>query len=294
MKSLIVTCLVLLDLTGSNPVTTVNKCPQPTASNPVPPALLYAHPGDCQYFYTCAFGTAYLMQCPAGTSFSDVYQTCVHKFSTYDTCEQEKAACEILTPHPSLCNRFFNSSLTSPVDALLGPSEDECPYPQYFDAQELRCRPFAEVTCGDNRTEVKDRCGYVKAYSCSEAHCEKCSSVFPSCVGLADGLHPNPDKLWTPLYVSCAAERQESLTCGTPVVGTLAFFSPVKNQCVSRYEVPANYGGLLPKCGAKAPGRYVVTLQPRVYYTCPDVEVFYCPAGQVFNEVSQQCEPIAS
>ncbi|KAH9498481.1 hypothetical protein Btru_007619 [Bulinus truncatus] len=178
------------------PTNVVNRCPQPTALEPLPPVFFYGHPDDCQYYFQCSFGTPYLMPCPAQTSFSEVLQVCVHRYSPEDTCAQQNAARECTRGASILadgnnCHRFYNCSQPTSTFVGLGSYQDECPYPQWFDSTDNTCKHYSQVTCS-NRKQVKDKCDYVKNYQCFDAqHCVPCSSIFPSCIGRQDGIQVN-------------------------------------------------------------------------------------------------------
>ncbi|KAK6990131.1 hypothetical protein BgiMline_013406, partial [Biomphalaria glabrata] len=277
------------------PTNVINKCPQPSELNPVPPFFIYGHPEDCQQFFLCVFGTPYLMSCPATTSFSELLGVCVDRYSPKDICAQENAVRECsrgasLLAHPQLCHRFYNCSLVVETSSILGRYQDECPYPQYFDTLEKVCKPYSEVSCLD-RLEVKDKCEYSKAYECTDVeHCEDCQAVFPSCQGLTDGIYPNPEKLWTTFYLTCTDERVATFTC-PPFLDKPGIFSPRDKKCVSLYEVSSsdNFLGRKPTCVSKLPGTYPVLQDPRVYYSCPGPQVAYCPEGSVFSQQTQTC-----
>ncbi|XP_059153192.1 uncharacterized protein LOC131938959 [Physella acuta] len=172
-----------------------NRCPQPTATYPNPAAFLYGSPDDCQTFFMCSHGNPIRMSCPATTTFSEAYQTCVHKDSHYDTCTRENAIRECsrgstLIAHPTACQRYYNCSdnTTRSMFSRFSQFEMECPYPQLFDVTERRCKPYREAYCGPNRVAATDACDCYNN-QCGTAHCQPCRSRFPSCQDLADGIH---------------------------------------------------------------------------------------------------------
>ncbi|XP_059153143.1 uncharacterized protein LOC131938927 [Physella acuta] len=293
----VTTCALLIGLAVS---AVPNLCPQLSAINPKPATLLYSNPESCGSYFVCVHGNAILMPCPQGTHFNEKYSTCVKQGSLLDTCTSKIDVCSggaTLVPHPQACQRYFNCSDNSSRDGSpLKPYEDECPYPQLFDVGEKRCKPYNTAICGASRVPAKDPCGYLKNH-CSGIYCEACISRFPSCVGHRNGIYVHPLKKWTPYYIRCTNERTEVLQCDSHPSGSRGFFSPLKKECVSIWEVSPDLGlgyGLAPTCTGKLPGQYRTEENAVVYYTCPGAEVFYCTNGTVFNEVTAQCEAVPS
>jgi hypothetical protein len=199
----------------------------------------------------------------------------------------------LLIPHPTACQRYFNCSNTALPEQFsqLAQYEDECPYSQVFDVRQKGCVSFKEGYCGPGRVAALDPCDYLKN-RCGTAHCESCSSRLPSCVGLSDGAHEHPLKPWTPYFITCDTERLASVqTCGNVDPSRRkVIFSPIKNKCVTPWEVPRQFGGLAPSCDSRAPGQYRTPENAAVYYSCPSGQVFYCETGFQFNETSQTCQ----
>ncbi|XP_059153172.1 uncharacterized protein LOC131938944 [Physella acuta] len=275
-----------------------NRCPQPTEGIPNPYTFLYGSPDDCQTFFMCNHGNPIRMSCPATTTFSETYQTCVNKDSHFDTCTRENAIRECsrgstLIPHPTACQRYYNCSdnTTRSIFSRFTQFEMECPYPQLFDVTERRCKPYREAYCGPERVAATDACDYYRNKCDLLARgCRPCRDWFPSCTGLADGIYEDPFRRWSSRYIQCEDERVENMNCPNYPVGYPGIFSPIKKQCVSLWEVPRTNGGLAPSCDGKAAGKYKTEEIDSVYFTCPSGDVSYCPNGKVFNEATQQCQ----
>lgn len=80
----------------------------------------------------------------------------------YLTPEQRCSLGESVFPHPDGCALFYNCSLRfqhRPRRHFASPLEDECPYPQLFSNETLKCENFLNVTCG-TRKEPKAPCKY--------------------------------------------------------------------------------------------------------------------------------------
>ncbi|CAL1529539.1 unnamed protein product [Lymnaea stagnalis] len=275
-----------------------NRCPQPTDSNPNPPAFLYAHPEDCQRFITCAHGLPTVMSCAPKTRFSDVFQTCVGEGTHYDTCTRDNAVRECsrgatLIGHPQICQRYYNCSDTAQrrERSFLGAYEVECTYPDLFDIVEKRCKPFKEAYCGPYRVPGIGPCDYVNNL-CGGAHCEPCGSRLSSCVDQPNGFNAHSGRQWSPYYVKCDSGRtvEFNLFCPKHFTGTQAIFHPINRECVSLWEIPRSTGfGLAPSCDGKTDGKYRVEERADVYYSCPGAQVSYCRSGSAFDLISQQC-----
>ncbi|BFZ04810.1 hypothetical protein BsWGS_07849 [Bradybaena similaris] len=200
-----------------------------------------------------------------------------------------------LVPHSSVCQRYTNCSLPpdQPVSRFLGPQQEECPYPQLFDIHQLKCKNFKQAECGSGRLAAKAPCDYVKNL-CGSSHCEACGSRWGSCVGLTNGVHAHPGRLWSPFYIVCDTERTIKMPSCPPhsPTGATSIFSPLKNRCVSLWEVPREHGGQQPSCEGKASGPqlYRVADKPDVYYSCPGPKVSYCGLNRQFNETTQKCQ----
>ncbi|KAI8787545.1 uncharacterized protein LOC106065055 [Biomphalaria glabrata] len=139
-----------------------------------------------------------------------------------------------LSVQPEACHKYYNCSDSTPRGglSLLGPYEKMCPYPQLFDATELKCKTFKEANCGPNRIVFKDRCDYT--HNGCGGHCIACDSMFPSCVGLKDGMNIYPLREWTPHYIQCDTERLNDTYVCSPhhPSGTSRLFSPLKSESV--------------------------------------------------------------
>ena len=58
--------------------------------------------------------------------------------------------------------------------------------------------------------------------------CEKCPRRLPSCVGLADGKHAYPTRLWKPDYITCYKNRTMNISkCKD------GYFHPKSNNCTT-------------------------------------------------------------
>ena len=69
--------------------------------------IYYKHPTKCNLFIECDKGNMTILECPTGTHFSPVYQSCVH-------------------PSISNCNPLFvSSSSTTPINQLSNFDNDE-------------------------------------------------------------------------------------------------------------------------------------------------------------------------
>ncbi|XP_059153176.1 uncharacterized protein LOC131938947 [Physella acuta] len=186
--------------------------------------------------------------------------------------------------------RYYNCSDLSPRTNRLARYEDECPYPQLFDGVLNACRRWDTANCGPDRVIQTAPCDYLKIKSCVGDHCQPCEATYPSCVGVADGYHEYPLKLWSRYYTNCYYNRTEFLTCPTLPSGLPGYFSPLKKTCVSIYEVPTSTGfGKAPSCDGKEARFYSVPERPIVYYSCPSAQVYYCNYLHVFSDAIQSC-----
>ncbi|BFZ23045.1 hypothetical protein BsWGS_26084 [Bradybaena similaris] len=197
---------LLLTLPAYVTSTFTNLCPQPTTEEPNPPAFFYGHPTDSRYFITCAHGNPNLLQCPPYTLWNQELQACTgSEFNGAHNSPCSGGAS--LVPHATSCQRYYNCSHTGAQwNRFFEKFEAECPYPQLFDARELRCKPYGEAFCDLWRVAAKDPCDYL-ANKCGSGHCEPCSSRLPSCVGYPDGTYQHPGKLNSPYQMLCVNQR---------------------------------------------------------------------------------------
>ncbi|CAG5128307.1 unnamed protein product [Candidula unifasciata] len=224
--------MILFALAANMASAFVNKCPQPTAGDPSPKAFFYSHPTDNRYFITCAHGYANLMACPTNTFWNNEVQTCTgnafNSLMPFTPCSGGAAK---LIPHATACQRYYNCSQTGQQwNRYFGKYEAECPYPQLFDAQELRCKPYSEAVCDMFRVAAKDPCDYL-ANKCGSAHCEPCSSRMPSCIGYKDGLYQHPRKLNSPYKMHCVSERLYQLLMCLPQTSSRGKANTSRTSC---------------------------------------------------------------
>ena len=60
----------------------------------------------------------------------------------------------------------------------------------------------------------------------NDVSCLSCYVRLPSCIGLKDGAHPFPTRLWKPDYITCYKNRTMSLDkC------KIGYFHPIENAC---------------------------------------------------------------
>lgn len=196
-----------------NPHEAKNQCPQ----GPNATSFLYVDPDDCSKFFTCSNGVNILMDCPNGLHFNDVLKTCVHRGSSEDTCEINQAikkcreGAASLIPHPHACQRYFNCSndQSGVMYARYLPFENECVFPNVFDAVTESCMSHKSATCAGISKPSPWECDYKYTW-CVKSHCIPC--LAPSCVGLSDGFHADP--LRPIQYVRCEDDYVvEKLQC---------------------------------------------------------------------------------
>ncbi|KAK7486559.1 hypothetical protein BaRGS_00022225 [Batillaria attramentaria] len=254
-----------------------------------------AHPDDGtqrpNLYFTCQGGQRTGIQlCPDGQIYGDLTTPCVEP----GRCSQDPTA---VIPHPTECHQFYNCSLVREFSYYFQDKhQDECPYPQLFDAQKLQCEDYRKVQCGQ-RTERVNGCDYT-LNQCLRSHCIPCYVRFPSCEGLPDG--PNVDEIrkWTPQYALCKDQRYAgSGRCEKDTTLDITqFFSPENNTCVSLYEVPREHGGYLLDCTGREDGAHPDdgTQRPNLYFTCQGGQrtgIQLCPDGQVYGDLTTPCVP---
>ncbi|XP_030745439.1 uncharacterized protein LOC115874416 [Sitophilus oryzae] len=100
---------------------------------------LYAHPTECDQFYSCSPLGPVLMTCPHGFNFNEEYSICdwPHNSNCYDKNNQQKGyvpdfCSNFIYAHPQDCSKFY---LCSPF----GPVQMNCPAPLHFNPVLLVC-----------------------------------------------------------------------------------------------------------------------------------------------------------
>ncbi|KAH9498487.1 hypothetical protein Btru_007639 [Bulinus truncatus] len=217
-----------------------------------------------------------------------------HKVIVYISVAQIGHVCSVSTDVPNRCPQPTPTIPVPPAFYYAHP--DNCSY--FFTCAHgtpylMPCAPgtrFSEVlmNCVGEFTQY-DTCSYVKNWCIGM--CQSCTYRFQSCLGLCDGPHEHPTRLWTPYYIQCDTQRTINVSfCPPHLSGGSGFFSPVSKACVSIWDVPRETGyGLQPNCSGKADGLYRSDENPKVYYSCPGASVFYCPSGTEFNSNTQKC-----
>ncbi|XP_078309369.1 uncharacterized protein LOC144617825 [Crassostrea virginica] len=72
-------------------------------------------------------------------------------------CQQNSS---LILPHPHECQLYYDCSTKyNTLPPHFAQHMRECPFPDLFSLQTLRCEDFRHVKCGE-RTEYKSACGY--------------------------------------------------------------------------------------------------------------------------------------
>lgn len=189
-----------------------------------------------------------------------------------------------LLPHPTYCQLYYNCSAPTgnipsrPQEQYL----DECPYPQLFSAATNKCEPFYRVECGQRQVLV-DYCDYWKQVCTST--CKPCYIDHPSCSGLTDGIHGNPNKPNTPYFMSCYQNRTVYTSeCRRDRLGTQMVYHG--DKCTSVFQIAKAEGGRRPECPNDTLGTYP---DPNgdcaLYYMCQEgvATMMQCTDGLVYR-----------
>ncbi|XP_062614312.1 uncharacterized protein LOC134276046 [Saccostrea cucullata] len=173
--------------------------------------------------------TVEMTKCSEG--YFDPYQRiCVKWIPQHNIVEFCGNHPQAFMPHLNNCAQYFIcKQLQSSKSQLL--EIQECPYPQLFSSQTMKCQAFHTVQC-IGRKEPMSPCEY-KQNACrlNYSDCIPCLERLPSCVGVPDGPHAYPNRIWTYWYILCDRNRTiEIRKCQHEQV-----FDPKFKQCVSPY-----------------------------------------------------------
>ncbi|KAL5005503.1 hypothetical protein ScPMuIL_018959 [Solemya velum] len=140
-------------------------------------------------------------------------------------CKQNTAA---VVQSPTNCAQFYNCSIQIPTPGF-PQYMSECPYPQLFSMDTMKCENFPQVACGQ-RTEPKAPCEYVTSQSmCTGPLCVlPCIERSPSCIGLSTGNNTFPGRELSPFYITCVQER--TLAVGICRYGV---YDPTLRRCTA-------------------------------------------------------------
>ncbi|KAJ8309397.1 hypothetical protein KUTeg_014271 [Tegillarca granosa] len=170
---------------------------------------------DSPYFIMCYKGfLTYTGKCPIDKHNLQLFPKngkCRQNIKTLH-CGSNPTA---IVAHEKRCELYYNCSkrhtnIPSYIKYYgngpehLKPYLHTCTYPFQFDSDLKICRNFTEVQCEHRRVE-KDACRYIYSLPLpmSSSHRIPCNVDAPSCVGLEDGLHPNPQKIDSPYFIMC-------------------------------------------------------------------------------------------
>ncbi|XP_052252891.1 uncharacterized protein LOC127859481 isoform X4 [Dreissena polymorpha] len=163
-------------------------------------------------------------KCPAGSVFDPNTRQCTSSINSKNIDSFCQANPTAVKTNPSNCAQFFNCS---DLSSRYGHFLEECTYPMLFSNTTLTCERFESVNC-KNRSEPQAPCEYLQNLcNPSDPNCVRCPDRLPSCVGLADGNQPFPNRMWKPDYVVCNKNRTNLPTQKC----TKGYFHPVLKQC---------------------------------------------------------------
>lgn len=115
--------------------------------------------------------------------------------------------------------------------------------------------------------------------------CKPCYIDHPSCSGLADGIHGNPNKPNTPYFMSCYQNRTVYTSeCQRDRLGTQMVYHG--DKCTSVFQIAKAEGGRRPECPNDTLGTYP---DPNgdcaLYYMCQGgvATMMQCTDGLVYR-----------
>ncbi|KAL3853245.1 hypothetical protein ACJMK2_016801 [Sinanodonta woodiana] len=207
-----------------------------------------------------------------------------------EQCGQDITA---IIPHPTECQLYNNCSVNyTYVPRYFEQHLVECTYPKLFSTDTFKCEDFDTVNCG-NRRETKSGCGY-RALQCPVAHCIPCSVRTPSCEIRPDGIHPHPEKLWSPYFIVCKKERfMSEERCPADEEGRTQLFSPETKLCTRLDFISQEHNGLMNNCTGKKDGANADDFgRCDRYAECQNgkfTDIVKCLSGQVFDTAERKC-----
>ncbi|KAL4228860.1 hypothetical protein ACF0H5_011900 [Mactra antiquata] len=273
-----------------------NKCTNQTTCVPCPERLPscvgqsdgnHSVPGRLwkPEYISCYKGrTIDVKQCQQGffNPFSETCELVVKKPQTKSYCTYNPLS---VLPVMDNCAELINCSAY--ITGKISDPVQECQYPQLFSTQTLKCQDFNTVSC-DVRPEPKAPCEY-KQNECSitDTRCVPCSQRLPSCIGLTDGDHAFPSRLWSPDYITCYQNRTVIPTkrCMT------RYFHPIQEICLDKIETT----DALPYCQANPQETIAMDNNCAKYYKCSGsllgVDVIQeCQYPDLFSTLSMTCQ----
>lgn len=105
---------------------------------------------------------------------------------------------------PSNCAMYVNCSSET---TRFGDHTLECLYPKLYDIPSASCKNFDEVQCNGRKIPLEP-CDYQQNICLEgDTFCKPCPERFPSCIGLPNGINPNPNSPWSSEYIRCFHNR---------------------------------------------------------------------------------------
>ncbi|KAK3095139.1 hypothetical protein FSP39_010723 [Pinctada imbricata] len=152
---------------------------------------------------------------------------CLHSDIVGTYCQQYPDAKLLNEDH---CAQYYDCSGENALPGSSTPYVSECPYPQLFNADTLKCDEFSKVDCG-KRAEPLSPCDYLR-HQCKEGPgCTPCTDLIPGCEGVPDGPNSYPGRLLTKFFIMCRSNKTASIEICSLATGGV--FDPIQQKCTT-------------------------------------------------------------
>nr|XP_022322146.1 uncharacterized protein LOC111123822 isoform X3 [Crassostrea virginica] len=228
--------------------------------------------------------TIQVTKCSPGLVFNPFTRTCVvyiEKNYVSKYCRYHPTS---IVADPSNCAMYVNCSSET---TRFGDHTLECLYPKLYDIPSASCKNFDEVQCNGRKLPLEP-CDYQQNICLEgDTFCKPCPERFPSCIGLPNGINPNPNSPWSSEYIRCFHNRTVAVEkCSS------GYFNSRTRQC----EIVVHPVDVPEYCKTHMDAVLPSSTNCAKYYDCKrhgNIPL-ECPYPSLFSQTTHKCEDFSN